>query len=378
MLPTLRPRHTFWLGFAIAIAATALEVARGRNANYLVYQDATRLFWEGITPYTTAFVEAHGRYFLYPPAFCVLFAPVFLLPGWLGPFVWNLGHYSLFALAVKTLPSKYDAYKHRIFLFLLPVLLQSVFCYQYNIAVCYLFLFAYSLLERGKAPWAVLLIMLSASTKIYGGIQLAMLLMYPRPWRHLALALLLGVALLALPMLNPSFANPLSLYGDMVNIVTTHNNAADYVGLLYARGLKPFLLPHAQAVQAVVLLLLAAAFFACWRRWGDFRFRAQCMAVLMGYIILFSDCPETHTYLIALAGYTLAFWLQPVRRWYDWLLFWLLLLNFGVLPTDVLCPPKVHNFIHETFWLDVYTYTLCWLRTLWLALKPYRDEEVTS
>ena len=114
------PKCVFWFGMLIAVIATALEVARGRDANYIVYSDATRMFWEGITPYTMSFVEQHGRYFLYPPAFCVLLSPVLLMPWWLGPFVWNLGNYSLFALAIKTLPKQFDEYKHRIFLFLLP------------------------------------------------------------------------------------------------------------------------------------------------------------------------------------------------------------------------------------------------------------------
>ena len=94
-------RIFFWVGFAVAIAATLLEVARGRNANYIVYSDATKLFWEGINPYTMDFVEQHGRYFLYLPDFCCIFAPIAFLPWWLGPFVYNLGNYTLFYFSIK-------------------------------------------------------------------------------------------------------------------------------------------------------------------------------------------------------------------------------------------------------------------------------------
>lgn len=363
------PKCVFWLGMLIAFAATIIEVMRGRNANYIVYSDATRMFWEGISPYTTDFVEDHGRYFLYPPAFNVIYAPILLLPRWLGPFVWNLGNYTLFWLAIKTLPERFDAYKHRTFLYLLPILLQAVFCYQYNIVVCYLFLFAFTLMEKGKGHWAAILIMLSATTKIYGGIQLAMLLMYKRPWRNIGIAIVSGAVFLALPALNFSFDQPLSLYGKMADMLSIHNSAVDYIGILYAKGLKSLLLPNHYLVQGGVLLLLAIGFFARYKRWHSPVFRTQCLAVLMGFIILFSDCPETHTYLIAIAGWLLAFWMQPERSRIDWILFWLLFVNFAILPTDVLCPPKVHTFVHETFWLDVYTFTLCWGRTLWLALS---------
>lgn len=362
------PRCVFWLGILIAFVATLLEVMRGRNANYIVYADATRMFWEGVSPYTESFVEEHGRYFLYPPVFNVVYAPILLLPRWLGPFVWNLGNYCLFFLSIKTLPTRFDAYKHRTFLFLLPILLQAVFCYQYNIVVCYLFLFAFTLMEKGKGHWAAVLIMLSATTKIYGGIELAMLLMYKKPWRNIGMAAVCGAAFLALPALNFNFDKPLSLYGKMADMLSTHNDAVDYVGILYAKGLKSMLLPNHYLVQGGVLLLLAAGFFARYKRWSAPVFRTQCLAVLMGFIILFSDCPETHTYLIAIAGWLLAFWMQPRRARIDWILFWLLFVNFAILPTDVLCPPKVHEFFHEALWLDVYTFTLCWGRTLWLAV----------
>ena len=362
------PKCVFWLGMLTAFVATLLEVMRGRNANYIVYADATRMFWEGVSPYTESFVEEHGRYFLYPPVFNVVYAPILLLPRWLGSFVWNLGNYCLFFLSIKTLPERFDTYKHRTFLFLLPILLQAVFCYQYNIVVCYLFLFAFTLMEKGKGHWAAVLIMLSATTKIYGGIELAMLLMYKKPWRNIGIAAVCGAAFLALPALNFNFDQPLSLYGKMADMLSTHNDAVDYVGILYAQGLKSLLLPNHYLVQGGVLLLLAAGFFARYKRWSSPVFRTQCLAVLMGFIILFSDCPETHTYLIAIAGWLLAFWLQPQRTRIDWILFWLLFVNFAILPTDVLCPPKIHEFFHETLWLDVYTFTLCWCRTLWLAV----------
>ena len=85
-------------------------------------------------------------------------------------------------------------------------------------------------------------------------------------------------------------------------------------------------------------------------------------------MMLFSDCPETHTYVITLPFYAMAFWLQPQRTWIDWTLFWLLVINFCILPADVLCPSWLHEYIHKTFWLDVYTYFICLLRILWLAV----------
>jgi formylglycine-generating enzyme required for sulfatase activity len=123
-------------------------------------------------------------------------------------------------------------------------------------------------------------------------------------------------------------------------------------------------------VQVVVLGILGVLFFWRYKRWNDFRFRVLALGVLSGFMILFSDCPETHTYIICLPFYAMAFWLQPKRTWVDWVLLWSLVVNFCILPTDVLCPAWLHEYIHRTFWVDVYTFFCCWLRMIWWAVGP--------
>jgi formylglycine-generating enzyme required for sulfatase activity len=125
-----------------------------------------------------------------------------------------------------------------------------------------------------------------------------------------------------------------------------------------------------------VLLVISALFFWRYKRWHDFRFRVETLAVMMGYIILFSDSPETHTYMITLTGYQMAFWLQPERTKFDWVLYWLLFVNFCILPVDAICPTPVYRFFHDNFWLDVYCMTIAWLRVIWWAVKSNRTEWV--
>lgn len=366
------PRCVFVLGLLIALLATSLEVFRHRNTNYFDYYDSTMMFWQGIHAYTREYAEMFHIYFLYSPVFSVLFAPIFFLPWWLGPFVWNVGNYCLFFLAVWTLPEKLKPYRMPIFLFLLSVLLQAIFCYQYNTVVCYIFLFAFTLLERDKPFWAVLLIMISATTKVYGIVELGLLFCYPKVWRNFGYAILCGAGLLALPALFVGIDTSMEMYKGMFEMISDHHSDTDFVGILFAPGLKWLLLPNYRLVQIIVFGALLAIFFGMYRYWNDFRFRVQALAVLMGFIILFSDCPETHTYLIALSGYAMALWLQDERKWYDWVLFWMLFVNFCILPTDVLCPAWLHEYIHRTFYLDVYTFLLAWLRLIYLAVKPLR------
>ena len=366
------PTCVFCLGLAVVLTATTIELLRWRATNFYDYYDATNMFWAGISPYSLEFIEAHSIWFLYTPVFTTIYAPIFLLPEWLGPFVWNGFNYCMLCLAIKTLPQPLAPYRMKIFLFLLLLILQSTFCFQYNMVVCYIFLFAFTLLENGKPFWATLLIMISATTKYYGAIELGLLLCYPKFWRNMGYALFWGVVLLLLPTINTAFDNVFVLYKDMWGTYESHRGAADYPGLFYAPGLKSLLLPNLRIVQLSVLVLIGAMFFWLNKRWSDFRFRVETLAVMMGYIILFSDSPETHTYMIALSGYMMAFWLQPQRSKFDWILFWLLFINFCILPVDALCPTPVYRFFHNNFWLDVYCMTIAWIRVIWWAVKPNR------
>lgn len=362
----------FCLGLAVVLTVTTIELLRGRATNFYDYYDATNMFWAGISPYSLEFIEAHSIWFLYTPVFTTIYAPIFLLPEWLGPFVWNGFNYCMLCLAIKALPQLLAPYRMKIFLFLLLLILQSTFCFQYNMVVCYIFLFAFTLMENGKPFWATLLIMISATTKYYGAIELGLLLCYPKFWRNIGYALFWGVVLLLLPTINTAFDNVFVLYKDMWGTYESHRGAADYPGLFYAPGLKSLLLPNLRLVQLSVLAVIGAMFFWFKKRWGDFRFRVETLAVMMGYIILFSDSPETHTYMIALSGYMMAFWLQPQRSKFDWILFWLLFVNFCILPVDALCPTPVYRFFHNNFWLDVYCMAIAWIRVIWWAVKPNR------
>ena len=366
------PTCVFCLGLAVVLTATTIETLRGRATNFYDYYDATNMFWAGINPYTQEFIEAHSIWFLYTPVFTTIYAPIFLLPEWLGPYVWNVFNYCKLCLAIKTLPQPLAPFRMKIFLFLLMLILQSTFCFQYNMVVCYIFLFAFTLMEHGKFFWATLLIMISATTKYYGAIELGLLICYPKLWRNIGYALFWGAVLLLLPTINTAFDNVFLLYQSMWSTYESHRSTTDYPGILFAPGLKQWLLPNLRIVQLSVLAVMVVLFFWCYKRWTDFRFKVEALAVMMGYIILFSDSPETHTYMITLVGYLMAFWIQPKRTKLDWVLFWLLFVNFCILPVDAICPTPVYRFFHDNFWFDVYCMLLAWLRIVWWAVKPGR------
>lgn len=363
-------RNIYWLGFIIAVAASAIELFRGRAENYCVFRDATLEFWHGINSYTPEFVEAHNRYFIYSPIFCVLFSPFAFMPFYLGGFAWNLFGYTVFYFAVKNLPGKLSAKTALIMLYLLLTVEQSVFPFQYNLLVAAIFLWAYNLLERDQGFWAVFLIMLSATTKIYGAVELALLLCYPRFWRNIGYAALCGLFFVMLPALNGGFDGLVTGYQNwFAQLADHHATNGTYFSLIFVPGFRLFALPYMRLFQGGVLAVLGVLFCLCYRHWSDADFRIGALAGLMGYIVLFSEASEYTTYTIAMTGYALWYFNADNRPLYDRIMFWTLFVLWCVMPIDILFPASWCDYLHSVLWLGVWAYAIAWCRIIYTTIR---------
>ena len=366
-------RNVYWLGFVIAVAASLIELLRGGAENYCVFRDATLQFWQGINPYTQEFVDVHHRYFIYSPIFCVLFAPFAFMPFYLGGLVWNLFGYTVFYFGVKNLPGVLSAKAPLIMLYLLLTVAQSLFCFQFNLLVAAIFVWALVLLERDQPFWAILLIMISATTKIYGAVELALLLFYPRFWRNVGYVLLTGIGLLLLPALHGGVEGLLSGYQNWLAQLVTHQSTGIYYSFLFLPGIRSFALPYMRLFQASVLLLMAIPFafemsnVKC--QMSNLKYKISLLAALMGYIVLFSEAAEYTTYTITMTGYALWYFLEDKRPLVDRILFWALFVLWCVMPIDLFCPSKLCNYIHSTLWIGVLTYTVAWVRMIYITCK---------
>lgn len=363
----LNPRNLYILGFLLILALTFAEVSRGRHRNFMIFAESTKLFWQHIAPYGANWPPAgfpiRLDYYLYGPLFNILFAPFAFLPAWLGPFAWNLFNFTLWFAAIFTLPGKFTREeKSRSFLYTFLILACTQLSFQYNVTVGCMFLFAYSLLERDRGFWAVLLIMISGFTKIYGIFQLGLLLCYPHFWRNMGYALLIGAAFLVAPAVNMPFSELPDYYGEWVSALTSHKDTRTWMNVFYLRPLG--LLSYRMYVQIGVLLLLAASLLANYRQWRLPYFRLSCLAILMGYVILFSNSSEGHTYVISLIGYQMWYW--TMRRGgaltlADKIVYWAVFLFVVVMPVDVLCPPRVMEFFYQ-WQVNLWLLVALWLR----------------
>ena len=355
----MNPRNLFVVGFVAVLGLTFSEVVRGRHGNFMIFAESTKLFWQNIAPYNENWAQMNLDYFLYGPLFNILFAPFAYMPPWLGPFAWNIFNFSLWFAAIFTLPEKKftNDEKCKSFMYTLLILACAQLSFQYNVAIAYIYLFSYTLLEKNKGFWAVLLMLISGFTKIYGIFQLMMLVLYPRFWRNTVYAVIVAIAFLIAPAINMPLSELPSYYGEWIKALTEHKDTRTWMSIFYLKPLN--LLPYQVHIQIGALVALIAGLFANRRKWREPTFKIAFMATLMGYIILFSNSSEGHTYVISLIGYQMWYWTmarENLLNRMDKILYWLIFVIVVVMPVDIFCPPALMNIFYDlqvNLWLII-------------------------
>lgn len=355
-------RNLFVIGFILTAVLTLLEVSHGKQHNFFTFQLSTLDFWKGLDPY------GYEKYdFLYGPLFSILFAPFAWLGSTVGPFVWNLFNFSMFFCALFTLPVLTESQKCRSYLYLALILATTQMSMQYNPVVAYLFMFSFTLFERGKPFWAILLILVSGFTKIYGIFELALLLCYPRFWRNMLYTLGIAAVFFLLPLVRLAPGELLPYYARWGEVLSQHVDQFQFYAVFNLHPIHDLLTPVMTYVQMGSLAALAVLFAANRRRFDRFDFRIGALGILMGWVILFSLSTEKHTYVIALTGYLMWYWAQAQRGWLDKTLFWANLLLLVIVPVDLLCPPPAMRFLCDTAQLNIYCFTFTWLRMIYVT-----------
>lgn len=361
----LNRRNLFVIGFVLTFVLTLLEVAHGKQHNFFTFQQSTIDFWSGESPYGKPYD------FLYGPLFSILFAPFAYMGSTVGPFVWNLMNFTLFFYAIFSVPRITEVQKCKTYLYTALILATTQMSIQFNPVVAYLFLFAFSLLERDKPYPAILLILVSGFCKIYGIFELALLLCYPKFWRNLGFTIVLAAVLLVLPAVNLGFGGLIPHYERWAEVLSGHVDQFQFYAVFNLYPIHDLLTPVMTQVQIGSILALAVLFVLNYRKFGRFDFRLGSLGIQMGWVILFSLSTEKHTYVIALAGYLMWYWVQARKGWLDRTLFWANLVLLVLVPVDLICPSPVMRFLCDTVQLNIYCFTFTWLRMIYVTfLRP--------
>lgn len=371
-------KNIFLIGFFFAFFITLKEFLGLSYNNFQIFSYGSIDFWEGINPYNDwDHLSLRGRQldvFLYGPLFSILFTPFAYLPDWIGVFCWNTFTYTLFFFSIFNLPEKFTFDNKRFIFFISALLLFStLLSVQFNPVVAALYLFSFTLLEKNKGFWAVFLILISGFIKVYGIFQLIMLICYPKFWKNVLFAILIGLFLLLLPLIQISPDNLIEYYQSWVLKVMDHANITRFYS--FYRPIYPLIKSiesFAGFISVGILLfiflmtLLKLEYFK-----KSFINRARLMGVIMGWSILFGLGSERHTYVIAMVGYAI-WYIFSSRTTFEKVLLWGNFLILCIMPIDILCPVVISDLLLTRLNLNVIVFSITWF------LMVYRTFNFTT
>lgn len=364
-------KNAFTFGLVVCLGVTLCEVVRDKQFNFFIFKLSTLDFWNGVMPYGEQWFSHGYDYYLYSPIFNVLFTPFAYLPKPCGEFAWNLFNYLLLAYAVYKFPQITPEQKARALLYLMLIIAPSQLSFQFNSAIAAFFLLAFSLLEQGKGMLAVLIIMVSALTKIYGVAELAILAFYPRFWRNIAYTAIFGAILAALPLVKLSVSEYGSYIQGWFAALAEHKASRTWqtifdCSVIQWSGMRNEITPY---IQAGIFMVVAVFVLIKRELWQSFSFRSGILASIMGWCVVFGNSTEMHTYLIFLSGFALWYYTQPKKSKLIEALYWAIFVVVVVMPIDLLCPPSVMHFVFDSLDLNKYLLLMLWGSILWRTMS---------
>jgi hypothetical protein len=212
-----------------------------------------------------------------------------------------------------------------------------------------------------------------------------MLLFYPRFWKNALYAVLIGIALLLLPLVHIPANELVSYYHSWFVAVMHQANALRFYSIYrpictFYKSLEPF----AGLISVGVLFVILIFTFLRLKIFKEsFLHRAQFLGIIMSWVILFGLGSERHTYVIAMVGYAIWYLCSATTR-LDKVLLWINFVLLEILPIDILCPPALANLILSTFisWVlklrVYYTQYGCKIIKRDLAIKLFQEPFISK
>ena len=294
-----------WL--AAGTASGLVSFVFGQSQNLMVFRQASRDLLMGEDLYLLHAAD----YFKYSPTFALLFAPLAALPAWLSAALWGAMNFGAAWAGISAMVSDPQRRERALFFGLFGVLLATDGD-QSNLLVLGLFLLALRSLEKGSGMAFALLLAVATSVKVFPILGAAMLLAYPRKWRHVAQLTIAGLVLVALPLLVTSPQVLLRDYGSWRALLARdHGNVGWSVMSMLQKGMG--LAAGNTVLQVVSLLLLMAPLVLGVRYGTDAAFRRTFASSVLVFAVIMNHRAEYATYVI-FAGAAAVWWSQAKVR----------------------------------------------------------------
>ncbi|MGH1517120.1 glycosyltransferase family 87 protein [Chryseobacterium sp. JK1] len=315
----LNPKYIFGVYLIISVVTAISKYLRGDYAinNYLIFKN---VFLNTIHQ-KNLFIHYPDLYFdlnHYGVFFSVLIAPFAMMPDWLGISLWNIANTFIFIYGIYKLPFS-DAKKAIFGLLCLQEYITAALSLQFNVALTGLLLLSAVYIYERKEVKSVTAILVGVFVKIYGIVGLTQFFFIKNKTKFILSGIGIAILFFVLPMAYSSPGFVIQCYSDWFQSIVEKNNENQVLGNMQDISLMGFVrrILGDASISNLVFLAFGLPLFALpyirIKQYKHYAFQLMILASTLLFLVLFSSSSESPTYIIAVVGVLLWFFLQKER-----------------------------------------------------------------
>jgi len=308
--------------FGLALAGVLQAFAENGLNNYFIYK---QVFFHSLhqTDLYQPYPSEYGDVNLYGPFFSLVIAPFALLPDKIGAVCWVLANAGFLFWAISKLPLE-NKWKALLLILCSHELMISSASLQTNPLICGCIIVSFSFIQKQKEAYALFFIMLATFIKLYGIVGLAFFFFSKKPFQFILWMILWSIILFFSPLMITNFSFLFQSYKDWLHAlrIKSAKNVLMDSSSLYQNVSVPgmirriFYLPGLNDLLVIIpAIVLFLSQYLKFNYFNDIRLRLYILCSVLISTTIFSTGSESSTYIIAMPGICIWYFLQPKTKW---------------------------------------------------------------
>jgi hypothetical protein len=367
------PKYIFGIYLVVSVITAISKYFRGNEAinNYLIFKN---LFFNTL--------KERNLYLHYPDLyldlnhygifFSLLIAPFAILPDWIGISLWNLANALIFVYALNKLP--FSAPKKTLFgILCLQEYITAALYSQFNVALTGLLILSAIYINEKKELKSGVAMLIGVFVKIYGLIGFSQFFFVKNKKKFVFSFVFISVIFFLIPMLYSSSHYVFQCYRDWYQAIMEKNNDNQVLGSRQDISLMGFvrrILGDASISNWIFLVFGLPLFALPYLRIKQYKneaFRLMILASSLLFLVLFSSGSESPTYIIAVSGVMIWFFLQKKTSVFAVVLLIFVLIFTSFSTSDLFTKDFKHHYIIK-YSLKAVPCIIVWLRIVYELL----------
>ena len=314
----LNPKYIFGVYLIIAIVTAISKYFRGNAINnYLIFKFTyinTLLEKNLYLQYPEHFQDSN-HYGIFFSALIALFA---LMPDWLGISLWNVANTLIFIYAIHKLPFS-DGKKALFALLCLQEYITAALSLQFNIALVGLLMLSAIYIYEKKEVKSAASLMIGVFVKIYGVVGLSQFFFIKNKTKFIIAGIVIALLFFVFPMIYSSPEFVIQSYKDWSVSLAEKNGQNQSLNSYQDISLMGFVrrVLGDASISNLAFLAFGLPLFTLpyirIKQYKNYAFQLMILASTLLFLVLFSSGSESPTYIIAVAGVMIWFFLQRER-----------------------------------------------------------------